>query len=77
MCAYDDDPLVCRGRTIDANDLREQSGNEVNNVRWVGTDNAVLTPRMREFVYGNEAMQTLCSECVGSLWEHVGHRTRS
>jgi hypothetical protein len=32
---------------------------------------------MREFGYGNETVQTLGSEFVGGLWEHVGHRTRS
>jgi hypothetical protein len=34
----------------------------------MGTDNGVLTPRMREFGYGNETVQTLGSEFVGGLW---------
>ncbi len=45
--------------------------------RSVGTDNGVLTPRMREFRYGNETLQILSSEFVGGLWEHVSHGTRS
>jgi hypothetical protein len=33
----------------------------------MGTDNGVLTPRMRELGHGNETVQTLGSEFVGGL----------
>ena len=75
MCGYDDHPVVRWRRAIYTDDLQEGSGDEAHT--FGGTDYGVLTPRMREFGYGNETLQTLGSEFVGGLWEHIGHRTHS
>ena len=67
MSAYNDHPVVRWRRAVDANDLRECSDDVVHT--FGGTDNGVLTPRMREFRDGNETMQILPSKFVGGLWE--------
>ena len=66
MSAYNDHPVVRGRRAVDANNLRECSDDEVHT--FGGTDNSVLTPRMREFGNGNETMQILSSKFVGGLW---------